>query len=256
MATLKFRDTDGVWQVASSLKYKDASGIWQTTRNLKYKDNNGVWQNVRICRKSSDSGDDYPTISTLTVGSTVYLNESGSPVEFYIAKHDYESGLNGTGRTLLVRKDCCSKRSWNSSNLNTYATSTIDAWLNGDYKALFDSNIQNAIATTSFYYTVSGSVTTVTELNRSVFLLSITELGKTSSNSNSEGTALDISTVLQTTSDQLTRTPSIGTTTSILYLTSEGNVYSSYCTSAYGVRPCFTLPANIPFNPNTNIIIG
>ena len=44
--------------------------------------------------------------SELTTGTILYINESGSPVPFYVAKHDYESGLNGAGRTLGVRKDC------------------------------------------------------------------------------------------------------------------------------------------------------
>ena len=44
-------------------------------------------------------------LSTITPGAILYLNESGSPVPFYIAKHDYESGLNCACRTLVVRKD-------------------------------------------------------------------------------------------------------------------------------------------------------
>ena len=42
------------------------------------------------------------------------LMNSGLP--FYLAKHDYESGLNGAGRTLFVRKDCYDERKWNSNN--------------------------------------------------------------------------------------------------------------------------------------------
>ena len=45
-----------------------------------------------------------PEISTslgnLDEGAIITLNESGNPVEFYLAKQDYESGLNGAGRTL------------------------------------------------------------------------------------------------------------------------------------------------------------
>ncbi len=35
------------------------------------------------------------SLSTFAEGSIVKINESGSPVEFYVAKHDYESALNG-----------------------------------------------------------------------------------------------------------------------------------------------------------------
>ena len=39
-------------------------------------------------------------IGNLDEGAIITLNENGSPVEFYVAKQDYESGLNGAGRTL------------------------------------------------------------------------------------------------------------------------------------------------------------
>ena len=45
-------------------------------------------------------------LSTIPPGAILYLNESGRPVPFYIAKHDYESAINGAGRTLVVRRDC------------------------------------------------------------------------------------------------------------------------------------------------------
>lgn len=45
-------------------------------------------------------------LSDLTEGSVVLIQENDIKAEFYIAKHDYESSLNGAGRTLLVRKDC------------------------------------------------------------------------------------------------------------------------------------------------------
>ena len=44
-------------------------------------------------------------LSDYAEGDIIKLNEGGSPVEFYVSKHDYESGLNGSGRTLVVRKD-------------------------------------------------------------------------------------------------------------------------------------------------------
>jgi hypothetical protein len=37
-------------------------------------------------------------------GGTVLMDEGSSVAEFIVAKHDYESELNGAGRTLLVRK--------------------------------------------------------------------------------------------------------------------------------------------------------
>ena len=40
------------------------------------------------------------SIGNLDEGAIIALNENASPVEFYVAKQDYESGLNGAGRTL------------------------------------------------------------------------------------------------------------------------------------------------------------
>ena len=62
------------------------------------------------------------TLGNKSVGSIVKLKENGVLVDFYVAKHDYENGLNGSGRTLVVRKDCYDTRQWHTSNVNAYAT--------------------------------------------------------------------------------------------------------------------------------------
>ena len=68
------------------------------------------------------------SLSDLPEGSLAAIDESGSPVLFYLAKHDYESGLNGAGRTMFVRKDCYDERKWNSNNAKWVV---IDAGLAG-----------------------------------------------------------------------------------------------------------------------------
>ena len=40
------------------------------------------------------------SIGNLDEGAIITLNENSNPVDFYVAKQDYESGLNGAGRTL------------------------------------------------------------------------------------------------------------------------------------------------------------
>lgn len=74
------------------------------------------------------------TLGNKAVGSIIQLKENGKLVSFYVAKHNYENSLNGMGRTLVVRKDCYDNRQWHSSNVNAYASSAIDSWLNGTYK--------------------------------------------------------------------------------------------------------------------------
>lgn len=200
-------------------------------------------------------------ISEFAEGSIVKINESGSSVEFYVAKHNYENGLNGMGRTLVVRKDCYDTRQWNSSNVNAYASSAIDSWLNGTYKGLLDADIQSVIGTTKFYYTPGNGSTSVTTLERAIFLLSVTELGKTGSYANAEGTALPIASTLQvayhngSTVYQWTRSPSTNNTVGAYFLYSNGDASYSQCTERFGSRPAFTLPSTILVKKDGSVVV-
>ena len=199
-------------------------------------------------------------LGSVAVGSIVKLNENGSPVEFYVAKHDYESGLNGAGRTLVVRKDCYDERVWNSTNVNAYATSDIDAWFNGTYKNLIASDIRATIGTTKFRYTPGNGNSTVTTLERAVFSLSVTELGKRNSKANVEGTTLPIAKKLNQV-NQWTRTPD-NSSAGDAFIISYGNAIEDFCYRNNDSRPCFTLPETLtvkddgtistsPINPST-----
>lgn len=203
-------------------------------------------------------------LGDIAEGSIVKLNENGSPVEFYVAKHDYESALNGAGRTLLVRKDCYDLRIWGEYGLNKYPTSGIDSWLNNTYAALLDAAVRNAINLTSFYYTVGGSSTTVTTLSRAIFLLSAKELGATSSGVNNEGTELPIANVLKiayrggSKVSQWTRSPYAKSITSgtVIYGYTDGSFSGSATNFTYGSRPCFTLPSGALFDEETMLFYG
>lgn len=191
------------------------------------------------------------TLGSKAVGSIIKLKENGVLVDFYVAKQDYESGLNGSGRVLVVRKDCYDTRVWHSSNVNAYATCSLDTWFNSTYKKLLDADIQTAMGTTKFYYTPGNGNTTKTTLERAVFALSLTELGYTHTYANAEGTALSIASTLQiaylngSAVTQWTRSPSTHLTTYAWYLDSGGAYYSGGCTHTYGSRPAFTLPSSL-----------
>lgn len=193
------------------------------------------------------------TLGSKAEGSIIKLKENGVLVDFYIAKQNYESGLNGAGRVLVVRKDCYDQRQWHGSNVNAYATSAIDTWLNGTYKNLLDANIRTAMGTTKIYYTPGNGNTTKTTLERSVFLLSATELGQTHTYMNAEGTALS-ATVLNllkiaylngSAVYQWTRSPYTNNTNDAWYLGSDGYLYGLNCSRTYGSRPAFTLPSTL-----------
>ena len=200
------------------------------------------------------------TLGNKSVGSIVKLKENGVLVDFYVAKHDYENGLNGSGRTLVVRKDCYDTRQWHTSNVNAYATSAIDTWLNSTYKNLLDADIRGVIGTTKIKYTPGN--TTVGTLERAIFLLSVTELGKTASYANTEGTALSIASSLQiaylngSAVVQWTRSPFTVSTGSAYYLDINGDVISNGCDVTGGSRPAFTLPSTLSVSDDGSVSVN
>ena len=188
------------------------------------------------------------TLGSVAVGSIVKIKENGSPVDFYVAKHDYESGLNGAGRTLVVRKDTYDNRVWDAGNVNAYASSDLDSWFNSTYKNMLDADIRSLIGTTKIRYTPGNGNNTVTTLERAIFALSLTELGQSASWVNVEGSALPIASTLRiaywtgSATTQWTRSPNTTSTSNAVYLGSDGNVYGNYCIYSNGSRPAFTLP--------------
>ena len=202
------------------------------------------------------------TLGNKSVGSIVKLKENGVLVDFYVAKHDYENGLNGSGRTLVVRKDCYDTRQWHTSNVNAYATSAIDTWLNSTYKNLLDADIRGVIGTTKIKYTPGNGNTTVGTLERAIFLLSVTELGRSASYANTEGTALSIASSLQiaylngSAVVQWTRSPRTNGTGVACCLSTDGVVNNYYCNDASGSRPAFTLPSTLSVSDDGSVSVN
>lgn len=191
-------------------------------------------------------------LNTITPGAILYLNESGSPVPFYIAKHDYESGLNGTGRTLVVRKDCYDERIFNKTN-SAFSGGDIDIWLNGTWIKQFDTKTRAAVNETKFYCLAGGGSKEKQTLTRAVFLLSATEITPEDYN---DGEHLDESVRALLSKPYLN-----GSLTWYWTRTPEDYygvvIYSGYyglgdlsCGRTAGSRPAFTLPSTYPVAQN------
>ena len=201
-------------------------------------------------------------LSAYAEGDIVNINENGSPVEFYVAKHDYESGLNGAGRTLVVRKDVYDNRAWDSGDVNAYASSDLDSWFNSTYKNMLDADIRSLIGTTKIRYTPGNGNNTVGTLERAVFALSATELGQSGKRYyNVEGSALPIASTLQvahlngSTNTQWTRSPyTYLITARAIHLNSGGRAFGNICSSSSGSRPTFTLPSSTIVGENGLIL--
>lgn len=209
-------------------------------------------------------------LAELPEGSIIKLNEDDAPVEFYIAKHDYESDLNGAGRTLLVRKDCYA--SYNLANYsspsNYFPDTSVYKILNGTYKVKLDAAVRIAMGTTSFKTvktsrnlmnnTTSGTMTTV---SAAVFVLSKTEINNSTNYNLSEGAQLPISDTLKIALfngkavNWITRSSS--ELNAIYYVSSSGSVSRVYYhqnSDNYYMRPVFTLPETMEVDGDFNLI--
>ena len=193
-------------------------------------------------------------LSTVALGDILMLNENGSPVPFYVCKHDYESGLNGNGRTLIVRKDCYNRMAfseWSTSNL--FLTSSIAEFLTKTWIGLLGSAIQDAAGQTKIYCYID-EYETKREATRNAFILSIGELRGVGG----DGTPLDqtvrsllaVAKLNGSNIHQWTRTPKEYSSTDVYVFDTTGNVTEQYCGNGNGVRPAFTLPATTAVTAN------
>ena len=99
-------------------------------------------------------------------------------------------------------------------------------------------------------------------LQRAIFLLSATELNRSASWFNVEGTALEIASSLQiaymngSACVQWTRSPFTVYANSAVCLHSSGNVYNDDCTGAHGSRPAFTLPSTLSVSDDGTVSVN
>ena len=199
-------------------------------------------------------------ISDLTEGTLIKVLENGAPVEYYLAKHNYEPGLNGQGRELLVRKDVPGDQVWNSSEKNIYANGDMDVWFNNTFLNTLDEFTRSLIATTKFRYSPGPGQTAVGTLERAVFALSATELGITKGGYNTEGSALPIASVLKiarrngTPTTHWTRTPYQYEDDSAVLIYPDGVNHEIDVRHDYGARPIFTLPSTQMVDIDLNIL--
>lgn len=199
-------------------------------------------------------------LGELDEGTLVKLNEDGSPVGFYVAKHDYESDLNGTGRTLMVRKDCYDARMYGDSSMVSYPSATIDDWCIDTYLPLLDSDIQAAISTTEFYVSLDNAPFRHT-IERAVWHLSINEVFEPGG-SKADGSLLPIADTLKiayyngSAVPQWTRTDVENNSIHVYIITAAGEKsFSKPNSTGKYSRPVFTLPAEIEVDSDFNIII-
>ena len=214
-------------------------------------------------------------ISTLAVGSSVYLNVGGVRKEFLIVHQGkpssmYDESCNGTW---LLMKDCYEKRPLSTSYSNAYETSTVNTYLNGPFLGLFDSDIQGIIKQVKIPYHKGGGnggtdQSGANGLSCKVFLLSPCELIAIGSlNGVKDGEKLDYFKNTGTTAAEeriaylngaksmwLLRTPITNGNTYVATVAEDGSLSTAYVTNENGIRPALILPSDTLVDDSGNVV--
>lgn len=92
-------------------------------------------------------------IKDLAIGDGyVYLMEGSSKVKFYALCHNYESGLNGKGRTMFCRESPPTSGTHTTSETANYRVDDNyeDTWYKNTYVNKFSDKVRNLIGTTKY----------------------------------------------------------------------------------------------------------
>lgn len=212
-------------------------------------------------------------ISTLAVGSSVYLNVGGVRKEFLVVHQGlpssmYDASCNGTW---LLMKDIYENRQWHNSNVNKYETSDVNTYLNGPFFNLFDSNIQGIIKQVKIPYRKNGGSDGTDQsgangLPCKVFLLSGPEAGWAgASYIPNDGTKLDYfnantgidSKRIAYLSGKATawwlRSPSTYSANYVLVVNSQGGYNDTYASNSCGIRPALVLSSDALVDDSGNV---
>lgn len=225
-------------------------------------------------------------IKDLAIGDGyVYLMEGSSKVKFYVLAHNYESGLNGKGRSLFCRESPATSGTHTTSKRNNYRVDTNGeaTWYKNTYVNKFSDKVRNLIGTTkyagkyAYHYDntnhtggTEGTAFSSNTYESSFFPISTAEVGGSNF---SDGSALSsaaisrLANILTRYGNGIwTRSPSMtntGTSTSgyrmyyyangqYIYSTSGSSLSTAEGTygSSYGYLPCFTLSEDLYIDKN------
>lgn len=223
--------------------------------------------------------------SDMKIGNSVFMNVNGVSTEFLVVHQGKPSSLydDSCDGTWLLMKDLYRRQyRWNSTQAIEYENSTIHTYLNNDFLALLDANVQDTIIQAKIPYVKSEGVISSGSngLSTKIFLLGCYELGWTTSNLSEfpvDGACLDYFSGFSaadsrrvgyyngTATTYWTRSVVYGNTDLVFTVSASSSIFgrwgqasaSWYSTSNYvGVRPALILPSTAKFDPETNEFKG
>lgn len=229
-------------------------------------------------------------LSEIAVGSTVFLNINGTPTEFLVVNQGSpdDSLYVNTDGTWLLMKDIYETGRTAYNNYSYYNTSPVHSYLNGEFLALFDTDVQSAIKQVKIPYvnTYDGTNNITAQygengISAKIFLLAAREVNGIQTTAGSahdlsyaaqkEGAALDyFSGTGNTNAQRIAYYNGVATewflrSTFITWgagnfftVTTAGQTYpynGSY-TKTFGIRPALVLPSTAYFDEETLLFKG
>lgn len=219
--------------------------------------------------------------SDLAVGSSVYLMENGSAVEYLVVNQGIPSGSSlydaSCDGLWLLRRELVTNDRWDSSD-NDYANSKANSYLNGSMLNRFDTKTKEIIKQVKIPYVKGtgsgGSVASGTNgLSTKVFLLSGYECGGNTSTSSVlpvDGACLEyfqytvgyethylrIAYSAGVAKEWFLRSPTTNGTTTVWVAITSGALAGVNVTYSDWIRPALILPHNAVFDKNTLLLKG
>ena len=208
------------------------------------------------------------TLGEQAVGSIVKLNVGGVVTEFIVVQQGlpssaYDDSCNGTW---LLMKNIYTERAFGYSN-NLFAGSAVFDYLNGDFLALLDREIQDGIIQVKIPYQISANTVSngANGLSARVFLLSATELGIADAYTlvvgdrleyfdNDSGNSTRKATYKGNDSNYWTSTGSGSGGINVHYISNYGTRNAAGYAAILGVRPALILPLNYAVDDDGNVI--
>lgn len=206
-------------------------------------------------------------LGNVAVGSTVYLNEDGSP-QAYLVVHQglpgsmYDESCNGTW---LLRRDIYSDGPWSLQNSNQYVTSTIVTSFMVNFPNKFDSDIKSVIKTVKIPYCVGNGSSQVNiganGYSCKMFLLSLSELGITGGQNGipAVGSKLtyfsgsDAQSRRAKISPYWSRDPHINNSNVVWSIANNGGGNTARADSPLGTIPAMVMPTNLIVDDSNNV---
>lgn len=213
--------------------------------------------------------------SSLAVGSTVKLMENGVATDYLVVNQGIPSNSNlydaSCDGTWLLRKDCHSKGAWNTTKVDKYETSSINAWLNGSFFESLGTAEQSSAKQVKIPYRANGGKNGTDKkgangLSCKIFLLSDKEVGVIRSSGSDYVDVVDgaklsyFETGNGTTANNKRiahlnggptewwdRTPNSNYTDSAFCILGTGAPGGNLVSVAYAIRPALILPSNAIF---------